>query len=119
MKTKDNPGVYIPPPMLYVFVFGMASIAESVKPINLQLFKTPQFHYFGWIFSIFAIGILLLSVGKFIFTKNTLITIRPANTLQTNGIYSITRNPMYLGLLLLYTGMACFRQIAGHLFFYL
>ena len=34
------------------------------------------------------------------------MTIRPARSLQTDGIYAWTRNPMYLGLLFLYSGLA-------------
>ena len=108
MKTNDNPGVYVPPPMIYAFVFGMASIAQFVKPIHFHFFKSPRSHFTGWIFLILAIGIMFLSIGKFLRTKNTLITIRPANTLQTNGIYTFTRNPMYLSLILLYISVACF-----------
>ena len=37
-----------------------------------------------------------------------MITIKSANSLQTDGVYAITRNPMYLGLLFLYTGIAFF-----------
>jgi protein-S-isoprenylcysteine O-methyltransferase Ste14 len=50
----------------------------------------------------------VLALRKFWLTKNTLITAKPARSLQTSGIYSLTRNPMYLGLLLLYTGFSCF-----------
>jgi protein-S-isoprenylcysteine O-methyltransferase Ste14 len=39
------------------------------------------------------------------------MTIRRANTLQTTGVYAITRNPMYLSLLLVYLGLTC---IAGN-----
>lgn len=46
---------------------------------------------------------------KFFQTKNTLITIKPARSLQTAGIYSISRNPMYLSLLVLYMGIGCFK----------
>ena len=31
--------------------------------------------------------------------------IKPATSLQTTGIYSITRNPMYVGLLFVYIGL--------------
>jgi protein-S-isoprenylcysteine O-methyltransferase Ste14 len=59
----------------------------------------------GWLFILIYLIAALPAIIKFMMTKNTLITIKPANSLQTNGIYSITRNPMYLGLLFLYTGI--------------
>ncbi len=34
------------------------------------------------------------------------MTVKPATSLQTNGIYSYTRNPMYVTLLLIYLGLA-------------
>ncbi len=40
------------------------------------------------------------ALRQFIKTKNTVVTIKPASSLQTNGIYSVCRNPMYTGLLL-------------------
>ena len=35
------------------------------------------------------------------------MTVWPASSLQTNGIYHITRNPMYLGLAIVYLGLSC------------
>ena len=61
---------------------------------------------FGGIFLITGFSFVLPAVIKFFKTKNTLITIHPANSLQTVGIYTISRNPMYLGLLILYIGIA-------------
>jgi len=49
------------------------------------------------------------AIWKFIRSKNTLVTVKPANSLQTKGIYAATRNPMYLGLLFLYSGIAVFK----------
>ena len=43
---------------------------------------------------------------QFIKSKNTVVTVKPASSLQTSGIYSVSRNPMYLGLILIYLGMA-------------
>ena len=50
--------------------------------------------------------VMLPALVKFFKTKNTLIPNKPATSLQTSGIYSITRNPMYLGLLNIYIGIA-------------
>jgi Putative protein-S-isoprenylcysteine methyltransferase len=45
---------------------------------------------------------------QFFQSKNTLILIKPASSLQTNGIYRISRNPMYVGLGIIYLGLTCF-----------
>jgi len=63
------------------------------------------------------IGLTLLAIGlvfnipaivQFVKTKNTIVTAKPATSLQTSGIYRFTRNPMYVSLLLFYTGIAFF-----------
>ena len=107
MKTKDNPGVHVAPPLIYAAFFGLASIARSILPIELDILNSNNFGFIGWSFIFSAVVILIPSLWKFWKTKNTLITIKPANSLQTSGIYAHTRNPMYLGLLLLYTGLSC------------
>ena len=51
-------------------------------------------------------GILLLSIaaGLFIARKTTVMPTRAPNKLVTEGIYRVTRNPMYLGMLLILSG---------------
>ncbi|MFN8255732.1 MAG: isoprenylcysteine carboxylmethyltransferase family protein [Bacteroidales bacterium] len=108
MKTQDNPGILIPPPLIYAAFFGLAYLVKSIYPINVQILKSHNFHILGWVLILITLAILLPGLWKFWRTKNTLVTIKPANSLQTKGIYAYTRNPMYLGLLLLYTALACF-----------
>lgn len=106
MKEKiDNPGVFVPPPIVYALTFLFSMFLQREVPVTLLVN-----HYLtqglGVIFIITTIAILIAAIGRFIKSKNTLITVKPANSLQTSGIYSFTRNPMYLGLALLYTGIA-------------
>jgi protein-S-isoprenylcysteine O-methyltransferase Ste14 len=108
MKTTDNPGVYIAPPMIYAAIFGIASVSGKLYPIDIQIFKSRELHILGWILIIITLGILVSGVWRFWRSKNTLITIKPATSLQTTGIFAYTRNPMYLALLILYCGLACF-----------
>ncbi len=110
MKTKiDHPGVYIPPPLLYVVIFLLSVYIQKLFPLTSLFFKTSIAFILGILFAIIGLILLIPAVVKFFKTKNTLITIKPANSLQTTGIYSITRNPMYLGLLNIYTGIAFFK----------
>ena len=62
----------------------------------------------GAILLIVALFFLVRSLRQFFLTKNTLILIKPASSLQTTGIYGMTRNPMYVGLAIVYLGITCF-----------
>ncbi len=109
METKKtHPGVYIPPPVIYTLMFLLSLLLQKLVPISALFFKTQIGAVLGYLFVAFGLIFSLPAIVKFIGSKNTLITIKPANSLQTGGVYSITRNPMYLGLLLLYTGIAFF-----------
>jgi len=61
----------------------------------------------GIIFLVMALFFSVRSLRQFFKSKNTLIPIKPASSLQTTGIYRISRNPMYVGLALIYLGIAC------------
>jgi len=113
MKTKknkiDHPGVYLPPPLFYVLIFLSSILLQNQFPFSIALFETTLFLILGVVFISIGIIMLLPALIKFFKTKNTLIPNKPANSLQTSGIYSISRNPMYLGLLSLYIGIAFFK----------
>lgn len=106
-KSK-GPGVYIPPPLFYVFTFVAAVFIQKRLPISEALFGTVVIKITGTVFFIVALFFLLKSLRQFFLTKNTVVLIKPASSLQTTGIYAITRNPMYLGLALVYLGVTCF-----------
>jgi len=109
METKkDNPGVYIPPPLFYVLVFLAAIFIQTKFPINNSIFQMQAIKILGIVFIVIALFFLVRSLSQFLKTKNTLMTIRPASSLQTSGIYRITRNPMYTGLAIIYLGITCF-----------
>ena len=109
METKKtHPGIYVPPPVIYALIFLFSLLLQKLFPISAVFFKTQIAAVLGYLFVALSIVFSLPAIVKFIRSKNTLITIKPANSLQTGGVYAVTRNPMYLGLLWLYTGIAFF-----------
>lgn len=113
MKTNQSdkskgPGVYFPPPLFYAFTFSVAIFIHKRIQFGDTFFRMKATKGFGIIFLISALFFLFRSLRQFFLTKNTVILIKPATSLQTTGIYSLTRNPMYLGLALLYLGLTCF-----------
>lgn len=108
MKSKkDSPGVYIPPPLFYVFTFIIAIIIQRKFPIDNSLFQQQWLKISGIVFLVISLFFLVRSLRQFFKTKNTLILIKPATSLQTNGIYGLTRNPMYVSLAIVYLGLSC------------
>lgn len=109
IASKDHPGVYVPPPLVYVSLFFVSILCQQVVPLPYGLFISSVVQIIGWLFISSGILLLITSLWRFLLSKNTLIPIRPAQSLQTSGIYAISRNPMYLALLCLYFGIAIFK----------
>lgn len=106
-KSK-GPGVYIPPPLIYVLIFIAALRIQKLIPLPDQLFHLAAIKVVGVILLIIALYFSVKSLRQFFLTKNTLILIKPATSLQVTGIYSTTRNPMYVSLSIIYLGITCF-----------
>ena len=105
---KDSPGVYIPPPLFYVVIFLIALFLQKKVAINDFVFHSQIIKILGISLFVISLFFLVTSLRKFFLSKNTLILIKPASSLQTNGIYNISRNPMYVGLAIVYLGITCF-----------
>ena len=105
---EDHPGIYIPPALIFAGIFVIGYLIQKLIIINNSFFESDGIKTAGIFFFLIALFLLFRGVWKFIATGNTLITMQPANSLQSTGIYKFTRNPMYLGLILLYLSLTCF-----------
>jgi protein-S-isoprenylcysteine O-methyltransferase Ste14 len=108
MNTKTHPGIYIPPPLIYVALFFCSIFLQKLWPLDRSLLNTPIARVIGCVMIGFYVLLAFAAIRRFVLSNNTLVTIKPANSLQTSGIYSLTRNPMYLSLVFLYCGLAVF-----------
>ncbi len=107
METKRrHPGVYVPPPLIYVAIFLISILLEKLFPVSVSFFSSQAAAILGYFFILSGLLLASPALLKFVKSKNTLIPFKPAKSLQTDGIYGFTRNPMYLGLLFQYTGIA-------------
>lgn len=105
-NKQDHPGIYIPPPLFYVISFLGAVFLQKAIPLNDQFFHSTTASILGILLIITGVIFLIPALNRFIKSRNTVITAKPANSLQTEGVFAISRNPMYLSLLLLYTGIS-------------
>jgi protein-S-isoprenylcysteine O-methyltransferase Ste14 len=107
-KTKDNAGVYLPPPFLYAALFFAAIFLEKARPLGRLFFETTTAKIICIVCCLVGLCFAFPALRLFLMSKNTVVTVKPANSLQTRGIYALSRNPMYLGLLFIYIGLSFF-----------
>jgi len=90
------------PPIVVLFGFGIAMyLLDRFLPFG-------DFDFFGRTYLksfllLLAVLVSMISLGQFYKSKTSVDPTKPekASKLVTNGIYTLTRNPMYLAMLLL------------------
>lgn len=101
---KDSPGIHVPPPLIYVAVFLLGLWLERLIPPR-PLPTGPR-----RIAAVICVALWLVfavsSVVLFRRGGTSLLPHQPARALVTRGAYRVSRNPMYVGLLFLYAGIA-------------
>lgn len=105
---RDNPGVIAPPPYLAGGALALGLLLDWILPaylLGLMLTITDRI----------VIGLLLLipgcllpvaAAGMFESVGTNVEPWKPATALMTRGIYRWLRNPMYVGLILILSGIA-------------
>ena len=102
-----NPGVRFPPPFIYAIAFLLGIGLHRLKPVDsLPMGWRRPAGIAGW--ALIAVGAALgiSALTGFLRARTSVIPHRAASALVHAGPYRLTRNPMYLGLAVLYTGLA-------------
>lgn len=94
----------IPPPVILIFFIGIVFGVDTLSPLDLLVGDTGR----AVALICGTIGLLIAIMGVFEFRRHQ-TTINPhkidkASALVTGGIYRLSRNPMYLGMLLVLIG---------------
>jgi len=103
-RKLDSAGVAVPPPPIYIagFLVGLAlgrlwPLAAIPHRVALTL---------GLILLAAWLATWAAALPLFARSKTPLSTAKPVASLITSGIYTVTRNPLYVGWTFLYLGVA-------------
>ena len=103
-------------PGLVAGLFPYLILGERVKQIFSEYFGLPQ--YFGSIIFFIGLIIMIKTILQFAFEgKGTLSPADPTKKLVVKGLYQYSRNPMYIGVMMMLIGEAIFFE-AGRFWFY-
>jgi protein-S-isoprenylcysteine O-methyltransferase Ste14 len=103
---SDSPRIYIPPPVVFVAVFFLSYVFQSKCPLDISFLHTELARSIGILMAVIGSFFFVPAIYRFMRTGNAIMPVSPARSLQMIGPYSLSRNPMYTGLLLIYTGLA-------------
>lgn len=109
--SLEHPQVMMPPPALYLggllMGYGLDQ-AIHVPPVGFT-------GDFWLVLALVIIGLLLVGAAaiQLRMAKTTVMPHRAASTLLTTGIFSLSRNPIYLGFTCLAAAMALSQHSAG------
>ena len=108
MNTK------IPPPIVTATFGLIIYFSKSFSPV----YSFENSNMISVIFLLFGLGIFSAAVQSFKKHKTTINPLSPdkASSLVNSGIFSYSRNPMYLGILLILLAVSFKFNISGGLF---
>lgn len=105
-KTKDNAGVIAPPPLIFLSGLTLGGIIHWFYPVYVL---AAQYlivsRIFGIVLIVFGLAIVLIASAKMQKAETNIEPWKPTNAIISDGIYSISRNPVYAAMVLIYLGL--------------
>ena len=106
MNDTGTAGVIARPPVLYAAALLLGLAADHLLPLAFAVPKASPVH---WTIAglLIAIGVAFMAAGIRDFSRGgtPVPTNQPTRALVTSGIHRWSRNPIYVGMFLIYAGL--------------
>lgn len=107
MRESDCADVVIKPPLLFLAALGLGYLLSRYVPIGPGLAKPNALGLtVGLIFIALGFALAIRSVQMFRRAGTHVVPGEPATALVMTGPYRFTRNPIYIGFVLVYFGLS-------------
>lgn len=104
-EAPDNPGVIAPPPLIYAGALVLGLIAKRPY-VPATFLPRGLSRVLGWPLVIGGLAIGLLGFREMHRAGTNVDPREPTTAIVTEGPYRFTRNPLYVGMTLIYAGIA-------------
>ena len=109
VTDTETAGAVVRPPQLFLAALLLGFVADHVLPLQFPVARVGLAHWIsaGIAGSMIIIGIAVFgaSIRNFSRAATPVQGTRPSSTLVTGGIHGWSRNPIYVGMFLLYGGI--------------
>ena len=107
MSTTDYADVAVKPPLLFLGALALGSVLTLILPMGPGLAQpNAQGLIVGIVFVALGFAVSILATLAFHRAGTKVVPGLPATALVIAGPYRFTRNPIYIGLVLVYFGLA-------------
>jgi protein-S-isoprenylcysteine O-methyltransferase Ste14 len=108
---EQTAGVIAPPPLLLLAAAALGFVLEEGAPASFSRFAEPGTLRAAGLGGI-ALGLALCALAAWQFRRaqTALEPWKPASTLVTGGIFRLSRNPIYLGFLIILAALGLYRD---------
>lgn len=107
MSTTDYAEVAIKPPLLFLGALALGSVLTLFLPIGPGLASPNGLGLtVGFIFMALGLTLAVFSMRAFHRAGTVVVPGQPATALVITGPYHVTRNPIYVGFVLVYFGLS-------------
>jgi protein-S-isoprenylcysteine O-methyltransferase Ste14 len=104
-----TPGVIARPPFLFLATLLLGFILDHLLPWPFPVGRNGPLHWFSAYIAggliLIGIAVLVAGIRNFSRAGTPVRSIRPTSALVTTGIHGWSRNPIYLGMFLIYGGI--------------
>ena len=103
--APDVAGVIALPPLIFLCFLAAAAVLEAIMPLPVLLAHSLARYFVGAVLA--TGGFVMIAIGsrRFAAAGTNIPPTLPTTALVVDGIYGRTRNPLYLGLILIYLGL--------------
>ncbi len=103
-NNADNPGVITPPPLIYVGALAAGLLVNSIYPVRSLPRGVSRVAGLPLVLGGLLIG--LLGVREMRRAETNVDPYKPTTAIVERGPYRFTRNPLYVGMTLMYGGFS-------------
>jgi protein-S-isoprenylcysteine O-methyltransferase Ste14 len=104
-EKKDNPGVIAPPPLIFLSGLILGGIVSWFYPV--QMLNSGLAVILGNLLFLVGIAVIAIIYLQMKRAKTNIEPWKPTTKILDTGFYGFSRNPIYLGMILIYLGISC------------
>jgi protein-S-isoprenylcysteine O-methyltransferase Ste14 len=103
--ASDVAGVIALPPLISIGFLAAAAVLEAIVPLPVPVVHSLALYVAGAVLAASGFVIIAMGTRRFAAAGTNVPPTLPTTALVVDGIYGRTRNPLYLGLFLVYLGL--------------